>query len=265
MKKILTLSLLFILIFISNFHAQQPPTFNYTGGVQTWVVPLDVTHISFTLTAATGGNAFGNYTVYGGYGGSVSGILPVVPGSTLYIVVGGLGDDSNTTALGGYNGGGAGSVGNSSGGGGATDIRGGVGDLLDRIAVAGGGGGASSALGYGGGGGNFGPFNTTLGVGSDSSKGGGGGGYYGGAEGLFNGRGGSNYLPNEVIDGISVTDTVGRLVPEKLHGSATISVVPEPTVFALLGISAAGIILARSIQARNRRGKSTQPLNERHE
>ncbi|MBE2180973.1 MAG: hypothetical protein IAE97_10925 [Chthoniobacterales bacterium] len=229
----------------------QTTTFNFTGAVQTWVVPLDVTHISFTLTGATGGNAFGSYTVYGGYGGSVSGILPVLPGSTLYIVVGGFGDDSNTTALGGYNGGGAGSVGSSSGGGGATDLRGGVGDLLDRIAVAGGGGGASSALGYGGGGGNFGPFNTTLGVGSDSWKGGGGGGYYGGAEGLFNGRGGSNYLPPEVIDGISVTDTVGRLVPDKLHGTATITVVPEPSVVTLIAIAGALTASARLTRIRN--------------
>jgi Glycine rich protein len=222
-------------------------TFNYTGSYTSWVVPLEVTSIAFDLTGASGGNAYGAYTVYGGLGGTVSGTLNVTPGETLYFFVGGWGDDSNATAIGGFNGGGSGSVGNSSGGGGATDIRVGGVTLTDRIAVAGGGGGASSTLGYGGGGGNMGPFNTNPGVGSDTWKGGGGGGFYGGAEGLFNGRGGSNNTAVEVANAASI-DGADRLDAQKVNGSASITTVPEPSVCALLGLTGAAALIYRRNQ-----------------
>ena len=214
-------------------------TFNFTGSYATWGVPLDVTQISFSLTGASGGNSYGAYTVYGGLGATITGNLSVTSGQTLYIFVGGYGDDSNATALGGFNGGGAGSIGTGSGGGGATDIRLGNSDMAYRVAVAGGGGGASSQLGYGGGGGNVGPFNASLGIGSNSSKGGGGGGYYGGAEGFFNGRGGSNYSDPSATS-VTSTDGLDRMTSEKVNGSATITTVPEPSTgfLFLLGVSA---------------------------
>ena len=139
MKKILTLSLLFILIFISNFHAQQPPTFNYTGGVQTWVVPPCVYNINVIAAGAKGGGPTG------GNGARITANIAVTPGQTLYIYVGGMGTQGSNS--GGWNGGGTGhaSGGNfgysSYGGGGASDIRINGQALNNRVIVAGGGGG----------------------------------------------------------------------------------------------------------------------------
>ena len=79
MKKILTLSLLFILIFISNFRAQQPPTFNFTGAVQTWVVPPCVYNINVIAAGAKGGGPTG------GNGARITANIAVTPGQTLYI------------------------------------------------------------------------------------------------------------------------------------------------------------------------------------
>jgi hypothetical protein len=143
-------------------------TFNYTGAVQTWVVPAGVTSVQIEASGAQGNsNASG---VVGGKGGKVTGDLAVTPGTTLYIYVGGGGAISNA---GGFNGGGNG--GNTTcaaalggGGGGASDVRVGTDALATRVLVAAGGGGAAgnrvATCGRGGGGG-------------------GGGGYYGGGGG----------------------------------------------------------------------------------
>ncbi|MFH0888246.1 MAG: DUF2341 domain-containing protein [Planctomycetota bacterium] len=113
-------------------------TFNYTGGVQTFVVPAGITSISVDCRGAKGG-ANGS-TVNGGNGARVQTTLSVTPGQTLYIYVGGQG----TTLNAGYNGGGTGASGiykNGGGGGGASDIRQGGTALTNRVVVAGGGGG----------------------------------------------------------------------------------------------------------------------------
>jgi hypothetical protein len=203
-------------------------TFNYTGTVQTYVVPAGVTSIQIeTYGAAGGNNGIGIGT--GGLGGYTIGEFPVTPGETLNIYVGGEGDANGT---GGFNGGGTGI--SSPGGGGASDVRQGGTTFNDRIIVAGGGGGAAYETAWssgwavgngaadGGAGGGLvgvqgmtwqtacqggtggtqsagGAMGGTFGIGGDGSTlygdtGGGGGGYYGGGGGGdctgYNGAGG---------------------------------------------------------------------------
>jgi alpha-tubulin suppressor-like RCC1 family protein len=119
-------------------------TFDYTGSVQTWVVPADVTLIQVDVKGAQGGSGGG----VGGLGARVQTTLSVTPGNTLYIYVGGAGG-----SYGGYNGGGNGGVGGGGPrGGGASDIRTTSGGLGTRIVVAGGGGGSGQYSGGGAGG-----------------------------------------------------------------------------------------------------------------
>ena len=137
--------------------AQTVVNFNYTGAVQTFVVPTGVTSLSVDAYGAKGQGDNGGSANEGGNGGRVQATLTVTPGQSLSIYVG------DRT---GFNGGGAGGsfiipgvinyVGGN--GGGATDIRIGGTTLNDRILVAGGGGGAGdlngTASGGGGDGGN---------------------------------------------------------------------------------------------------------------
>jgi len=119
----------------------QSVTFNYNGGMQTWTVPAGVTSITVDARGAQGGSySYGN----GGYGGKTVATIPVVPGQTLYVYVGG--SPGYFGYLGGYNGGGQGYYSSSSlrfggGGGGASDIRIGSTGVNDRKVIAGGGGG----------------------------------------------------------------------------------------------------------------------------
>src|SRR5205823_13832347 len=99
-----------------------------------------------------------------GLGGEATATIPVTPGETLSVMVGGQGEpgvNGSGPGAGGFNGGGSGGattggIGSNpgSGGGGASDIRRGT----DRLVVAGGGGGAGNsgtageALGGAGGG-----------------------------------------------------------------------------------------------------------------
>jgi hypothetical protein len=190
-------------------------TYAYTGAAQTYVVPAGVTLLRVTASGASGGN----YNGQTGYapGARVAANVPVTPGETLTIVVGGQGGRNAGTNPGGYNGGGGGG-GNAGGGGGATEIRrapaaGATGDYLasrNALVVAGGSGGTDSgALGGAGGtptgadglgsvpngasptapGG--GPYaGTNNGGGTSTSWGGGGGGYYGGGGGSAGGGAG---------------------------------------------------------------------------
>ena len=121
--------------------------FNYTGNVQTFVAPYTTT---YTLTAygAVGGydgvDGQGDGRSWGGNGGYVQGTINLTAGQTLYIYVGGKGDDargsiSEWESFGGYNGG-ADTLWSGAGGG-ATDFRINGQDISNRILVAGGGGG----------------------------------------------------------------------------------------------------------------------------
>jgi hypothetical protein len=109
-------------------------TFNYTGGVQTFVVPSGVFAITFDVQGAQGGIYS---TAQGGLGGRVTGTLQVTPGEILNIYVG----QQPTSTPGGWNGGGNG-VSNGRGGGGGSDIRVGGTSTNNRVVAAGGGGGA---------------------------------------------------------------------------------------------------------------------------
>ena len=145
-------------------------TFNYTGNIQKFVIPDNVTSITIKAWGAGGGGG-GNDGYAGGAGGAgayVTSKIAVVPYDTLTIIVGGggsggLGCYSNGGAgTGGYgyglggNGGNAGGSGCSGGGGGGG---GGTAILLNNIPVivsgaggGAGGGGNDVQAGYGGGG-----------------------------------------------------------------------------------------------------------------
>ncbi|MFO0357738.1 MAG: glycine-rich protein, partial [Sphingobacteriaceae bacterium] len=120
-------------------------TFNYTGALQNYTVPVGVTSITVDVKGARGGN---NSSYLGGFGGRVVGVLSVSPGQVLQLNVGGSGLTSITaTALGGWNGGGniVHHTGNgiAGTGGGASDIRITPYAIADRVVVAGGGGGGA--------------------------------------------------------------------------------------------------------------------------
>jgi Collagen triple helix repeat (20 copies)/Chaperone of endosialidase len=163
--------------------ASQTSTFNYTGSVQTFVVPTGVTTVNIDAFGAQGNvPAAGNAS--GGQGGRVTAsTYSVTPGETLYIYVGGQN---------GYNGGGngfygTGSVDTTSNGGGASDVRQGGFALSNRIIVAGGGGGNTSNAPSGG------PYSGGVGgAGTCGSNfcGGGVGGAYGGQVGTVGGNSG---------------------------------------------------------------------------
>ncbi|MDF1673958.1 MAG: glycine-rich protein, partial [Vicingaceae bacterium] len=142
-----------------GFSSFAQTTFNYTGSVQTYVVPSTGTY-SLESWGAEGGTSFSksqNGYVIAGKGGYTSRDMNLTAGTTLYIYVGGQGDSHapTTTGLvaGGYNGGGASdnttTYGGGGGGGGASHIATATG-LLSTLAgnqsavlvVAGGGGGA---------------------------------------------------------------------------------------------------------------------------
>jgi hypothetical protein len=130
--------------------------YNYTGSEQMFTVPAGVSMVRVNAIGAAGGT---NGTIgTGGTGGSAYAPLPVTPGETLYVEVGGPGLDASSTRgtgaqAGGFNGGGAGSAADTTSfapasGGGASDVRtspsADMGSLTTRLIVAAGGGGAAS-------------------------------------------------------------------------------------------------------------------------
>src|SRR4051794_38703594 len=93
----------------SNALAAGPITFNYTGAEQTYTVPVGTYFLSASAVGGRGGNSpLGDYSFFGGHGGRgarVAATLPVTPGQTLYVNVGGNGT-GGANAPGGFNGGG---------------------------------------------------------------------------------------------------------------------------------------------------------------
>jgi hypothetical protein len=126
-------------------------TFLFTGAEQTFKVPGGVTSIHVVATGGGGGSSSG----IGGVAAQVTGDLTVTPGQTLYVEVGGRGQDGGSGGAGGFNGGGSGAA----GGGGASDIRtsprsaGLSPDHRLIVAAGGGGGGGAGEAGPGGTGG----------------------------------------------------------------------------------------------------------------
>ena len=128
--------------------------FGFTGAEQTFTVPAGITELTLEVWGAQGGQ--GGPTNMGGRGGYSTGTITVEPGDVLYVNVGGEGEGSTETTMGGtcaggYNGGGIGYSNNNGvrgGGGGATHIATASG-LLQNLSsnqsavliVAGGGGG----------------------------------------------------------------------------------------------------------------------------
>lgn len=138
-----------------NVLSAQEDEFEYKGHYEEYIVPATGLY-KLEVWGAEGGSG----TQLGGKGGYSTGIVQLTKGTTLYVYVGGRGNNYNSAdKSGGFNGGGPGNgnvaggqTGNPSGGG-ATDIRIGTDSLYSRVIVAGaGGGGGSSVLGgYGGG------------------------------------------------------------------------------------------------------------------
>jgi hypothetical protein len=125
---------------------QQTPTvensevFEYTGAVQTFTVPDNVTEVTVEAVAASGGGG-GR-----GRGGSAVASFPVVPGTIYDVYVGGDGDNSPVSGnIGGWPNGGGTQTGEGGGGGGASYVTPTGAGLASSLLVVGGGGGGSEA------------------------------------------------------------------------------------------------------------------------
>jgi hypothetical protein len=234
------------LITLPNY-PQPTVSFFYTGTNQTFTVPTGVTSIYVRLIAAGGKNTTVGGNGIGGKGGLVSGFLPVTPGETLTVLVGG--SINISAAPGGTFGGGGGvaDINVQGFGGGRTAVMRGSNDVV--TAGGGGGGGYYGNGGDGGGliggngtGANSGQGGTQLtgglaGVGGSNGSiktggnggsqyaGSGGGGYYGGGGGNYSsgqnggaGGGGSSFVGNltGVIENIqgggAANDTAGNVI-----------------------------------------------------
>jgi len=161
-------------------HPLDSKTFSYTGGAQSFKVPGGVRQVT-VIARGAGGAGYSSSPPSGDYpgrGGRVYAVVPVKPGETLRVLVGGKGHFK----IGGFNGGGNGGLdyeNGSYGGGGASDVREGGNTLKHRIIVAGGGGGGGNGVpyGYGSGGDGGGLIGQRGGSGGfDPVDGGGGGG-----------------------------------------------------------------------------------------
>jgi hypothetical protein len=150
--------------------------FNYTGSEQTFTVPSGVDSVEVETVGAAGGR--GDSSAPGGLGSMALALVPVRPGQTLYVEVGGPGHHlPDLTGPGGWNGG-SGAPNGAGSGGGASDVRtlscglacpGDAVSLASRLVVAaGGGGGATGPLAGAGGAGDR--------AGEDAVGGGAGGG-----------------------------------------------------------------------------------------
>eukprot|EP01032_Pedospumella_encystans_P010971 gene10971-12798_t len=143
---------------------QHPVTIESFANVGTtiFVVPAGVTRITAYLYGASGGTVVDDIsgtirTGFGGMGGTVSANIPVVPGETLQLNIGGRGGAGGPSGA-GFNGGGQGCAllsEPSGGGGGASDVRRTPFTLNQRLAVAGGGGGGYSHFAANGGAGGY--------------------------------------------------------------------------------------------------------------
>ena len=120
-------------------------TYQYTGAVQIYTVPVGVTLIEISAAGASGGGGYNsNVWSVGGRGGYISTLLSVSPGQVYYVYVGGMGASRDvyygiSHASGGYNGGGPCNDPGTGEGGGGTDVRRVANDVTTRVVVSGGG------------------------------------------------------------------------------------------------------------------------------
>jgi len=181
---------------IGSAFGQTTETFNFTGGMQSWTVPVCVTSIDITIAGAQGGGVGtgGGNNAFGGNGAVVTVTIPVTTGQVIDLTVGGQGG----VPAAGWPGGGGGHAGQggssgSGGGGGYSAVE--IGGTLIALAAGGGGaaGGDPSAAGGGGGGcatGVQGPgsvYTGTGGGGGTQVSGGAGGPPWGGGQPGFPG------------------------------------------------------------------------------
>lgn len=214
--------------------------FDYVGNVQQFTVEKDGIYEIEAWGAASG--VAGSYSAIAG--GYVKGKVTLHEGDTLYVAVGGAGNNNSgsTGGTGGYNGGGNGGNGGyrsgsyktgGSGGGGATSVATTSGRLIDHtkaefdekgIVVAGGAGGSNPHYGLQDSqkGGNPNPGTTNFGQGLNGrtggnyssgaeGNGGGGGGYYGGwassavgANTNLYGNGGSSWTNSSLVSDVQM-------------------------------------------------------------
>ncbi|MGH9018533.1 MAG: glycine-rich protein, partial [Acidimicrobiales bacterium] len=137
-------------------------TYMFSNAEKTYTVPPGVSSVTITAVGAPGGTGFdplaGGLASPGGDGATVTATVPVTPGQTLFVEVGGQGSigpcyGGSTAAA--FNGGGIADCGG--GGGGASDVRtcsmatcpGVTPDT--RLVVAGGGGGGGGQISANGG------------------------------------------------------------------------------------------------------------------
>jgi predicted CXXCH cytochrome family protein len=181
--------------------------FAFTGANQSFVVPSNVTTVSVTMYGGSGGgNWYGSTWDKGGMGGKVTAVIPVTPGSTLTVRVGGMGmdylygGDGLVHTIGAWPNGGNGGRGNTVQGGGAG---GGSSSILSGSSVlieAGGAGGAGYGVGGNGGSQGTGVGGNQSGGNGNIIGGGGGGGWNGGKAGDWSGYpgggglGGTSYI-----------------------------------------------------------------------
>ncbi|MFT3909366.1 MAG: HYR domain-containing protein [Ferruginibacter sp.] len=195
-------------------------SFSYTGSVQKFVVPAGVTILHVSATGAAGGNSYTGNT--GGKGARMTGDFAVVPGDTIYLMIGqqgqsGFGIYEGSSGAGGggtfitrnsptftnnlliaAGGGGGGGEGGSSGAStGTTGRASGNGNAYGAaMGGNGGSGGAGSATAGGGGWLSDGGAGDCPAAGLSPGNGGGGGdsyNYCGGANGGYGGGSGSYY------------------------------------------------------------------------
>lgn len=140
--------------------------FDYTGSAQSFVAPSQVTSIHVVLVGAPGGagrcGGCSASDAAAGSGARVSADLPVSPGDSLIVMVGGVGHSGSILTAPAFNGGARGGgeggpeASSGGGGGGASDIRtispAMPGTLGSRLVVAGGGGGGGGGSDSGTGG-----------------------------------------------------------------------------------------------------------------
>lgn len=170
-----------------------PTIYDYTGGNQSYVVgdETSITVYAWGSRGGTGPTALGPFP--GGGGGYIEAVVPVTPGETLTVMVGGHGSDDGTAVYGGGAAGGQSASRYGGGGGGRSAVRR---SGVDLCTAGGGGGGGISAVGGGGGGadggglsGGLGGTSSAPGAGGDSdggTDGGAGSGYSGGTGAHFN-------------------------------------------------------------------------------
>lgn len=242
-------------------------TFNWTGAMQTYVVPTGVASVTIECWGAQGGDLTGN-----SLGGYSRGMLIVSPGTTLNVAVGGGGSNGS------WNGGGANLGTGSTAGGGASDVRLGGAQLFNRVIVAGGGGGCGAFGGVGGY--NGGPGGGTVGgngagfydagggqggtqttgsaqgqggnaTGYGWSAGGGGGGYYGGVGGDASlhpsgGGGGSGFLDSRLVNATMQTGGGlvgdGRVVITAINSTPNAATLTAPPTNSYVVASAATVL-----------------------